>query len=71
MRAEALQQEKERIDMRKKALQQEKNIAIQKWIDNLRDKIDQLEVEFDKTERDIYRQIINRKGLSLKNWKNS
>ena len=46
MRAEALQQEKELIDMRKKALQQEKNLAIQKRIDNLRDKIDELEVEF-------------------------
>jgi uncharacterized protein Yka (UPF0111/DUF47 family) len=47
--------------MRKKALQQEKNLAIQKRIDNLRDKIDELEVELDNTERDIYRQIINRK----------
>ena len=65
MRAEALQQEKELIDMRKKALQQEKNLAIQKRIDNLRDKIDELEVEYDKTERDIYRQIINRKRTEL------
>jgi hypothetical protein len=38
----ALQQEKELIDMRKKALQQEKNLAIQKRIDNMRDKIDEL-----------------------------
>jgi hypothetical protein len=65
MRAEALQQEKELIDMRKKALQQEKNLAIKKRIDNLRDKIDELEVEYDKTERDIYRQIINRKRTEL------
>jgi hypothetical protein len=45
--------------MQEKALQQEKQLAIQKQIDVLKDKIDELELELDKGEREIYQRIIN------------
>lgn len=53
------------LEMREKALQQEKQLAIQKRIDVLKDKIDELEVELDKNERDVYRRIIDRKKAEL------
>ena len=49
-----------------KALQQEKQLAVQKRIDLLRDQLDELEVHMDRTGREVYRQIINRKTAELR-----
>jgi hypothetical protein len=56
------------LDMREKALHQEKQIAIQTRIDVLKDKIDDLEVELvDNSDRrrEVYRRIIARKKAEL------
>jgi hypothetical protein len=53
------------LDMREKALHQEKQLAIQKRIDILKDKIDDLEVKLDEEEKEVYRRILNRKKAEL------
>jgi hypothetical protein len=66
MRERALQQDKQLMEMRERALQQEKQLAVQKRIDLLRDQLDELEVHMDRTGREVYRQIINRKTAELR-----
>jgi hypothetical protein len=54
------------LDIREKALHQEKQLAIQKRIDILKDKIDDLEVKLDDEEKEVYRRILTRKKAELK-----
>jgi hypothetical protein len=44
--------------MQDKALNKETQLAIPKWMIDVLDKVDDLEIELDKIERDIYRRIM-------------
>ncbi len=63
MRERALHQEKQLAIQRSFDVKQ---LAIQRRVDELRDKIDELEVELDEKGRDVYRQIIIRKKDELR-----